>query len=213
MFDLDGVLIDSRRAITGCLNDALADTGRPRQPPRDLERFIGPPLAAAFAELTGAGQDSTLVKECVAAYRRHYAVASLRDTDPVPGIDVVLGDIAAQWPLALATSKSIGFVRPLLAKAGIEDLFGVICGPAMSTLHESKGETIRRALTGLGHPTAAVMVGDRSFDIAGAKENGISAIGVVWGVGDIAELGAAGADVLVEHPSELAQAIKTLFDG
>ena len=38
IFDLDGVLIDSRAAITGCLNRALAENGLPERPP---ERSTG----------------------------------------------------------------------------------------------------------------------------------------------------------------------------
>ena len=53
LFDLDGVLIDSRAAITGCMNDALESVGLPRHDPRELERFIGPPQLESFTELAG----------------------------------------------------------------------------------------------------------------------------------------------------------------
>jgi phosphoglycolate phosphatase-like HAD superfamily hydrolase len=49
LFDLDGVLVDSRAAITGCINHALVEHEFAARPP---ERFIGPSLADAFAELT-----------------------------------------------------------------------------------------------------------------------------------------------------------------
>ena len=47
------------------------------------------------------------------------------------------------------------------------------------------------------------MVGDRSFDVVAAHDNGVRAIGVTWGIGDRAELEAAGADVILERPAEL----------
>jgi phosphoglycolate phosphatase len=55
------------------------------------------------------------------------------------------------------------------------------------------------------------MVGDRSFDIAGAHACGIPAIGVSWGIGSTEELQAARAEVIVDHPHELAEAIAGLF--
>ena len=60
LFDLDGVLIDSRAAITGCMNDALEAVGLPRHDPRDLERSIGPPQLESFTELAELATRSRL---------------------------------------------------------------------------------------------------------------------------------------------------------
>ncbi len=51
IFDLDGVLIDSRSAVSDCMNHALAAQGMPTRPWVDLYRYVGPPLAVAFAEI------------------------------------------------------------------------------------------------------------------------------------------------------------------
>jgi phosphoglycolate phosphatase len=48
-----------------------------------------------------------------------------------------------------------------------------------------------------------VMIGDRSFDVLGARNNGVLAIGVLWGYGTEAELRQAGADYLCASPREL----------
>lgn len=213
LFDFDGVVIESRPAITTCLNMALQENGFPSREQAELVPMIGPPLAAAFAQLTGLPRESDVVAGLVASYRHHYATVSLTDTDLIPGIDGVLRHLAARRTLALATSKSSAFVRPLLAHFGIEELFTVVCAPAMSTLHESKGETIRRALAELGLPRLAVMVGDRSHDIIGARENGIRSIGVTWGVGDLGELNDAGADAIVHDFDGLRDAIDDALRG
>src|SRR5258705_12596692 len=52
LFDLDDVLVDSRAAISGCINHALARNGFPEHAEPALHRFIGPPLPFTFAELT-----------------------------------------------------------------------------------------------------------------------------------------------------------------
>lgn len=208
LLDFDGVIIDSRRAITRCLNAALAENGYAVRHRADLEPLIGPPLADGFAGLCSLDREAEPVARLVASYRHHYATASLRDTELIPAMGHVLGDLAEQWPLALATSKGSTFVRRLLNHFGIEGLFTAVCAPAMSTLHETKGQTIRRALVELGIPGAAVMVGDRSHDVIGALENDIPAIGVTWGVGGLEELKAAGATVIIDHPSALAETIR-----
>ncbi len=53
------------------------------------------------------------------------------------------------------------------------------------------------------------MIGDRSFDIIGAKNHGIRAIGVLWGYGTEDELSNAGADGLCNHPNEIYDKVFT----
>ena len=48
------------------------------------------------------------------------------------------------------------------------------------------------------------MIGDRSHDILGAKENGVFAVGVTYGYGSAAELREAGADVLCDSPANFS---------
>jgi phosphoglycolate phosphatase len=47
------------------------------------------------------------------------------------------------------------------------------------------------------------MIGDRRFDVLGGRANGMRTIGVTWGFGSRQELEAAGADWIVDVPSEL----------
>ena len=48
-----------------------------------------------------------------------------------------------------------------------------------------------------------VMVGDRKFDVIGAHDRGLKAIGVTYGYGGREELTEAGADYLVDNVEEL----------
>lgn len=114
IFDLDGVLIDSRSAISESINHALAARGLAVRPRADLYRYIGPPLAVAFADLLGEDVQSEAVTACVAAYRARYAQASLQQTAAVPGIAAVLAELGANYRLAVATSKPLAFAWPLL---------------------------------------------------------------------------------------------------
>ena len=64
---------------------------------------------------------------------------------------------------------------------------------------------IADALRRSGTDGPAVMVGDRRFDVAGAHENGLPAIGVLYGYGGREELENAGADYLAADLHELKQ--------
>jgi phosphoglycolate phosphatase len=192
LFDLDGVLVDSRAAITGCISHALAENGLRSRSRESLERFIGPPLSEAFCELTGRPEGDPLVGACVASYRRRYAVDSLMLTTLTPGIRDALENLAARHVLAVATSKSPAFAEPLVGAVGLRAYFARIVGPDLDA-HGDKATIIDRALRDLGRPSQAVMVGDRSHDVIGAHANHIPCVGVSWGIGSKRELAGAGA--------------------
>ena len=207
LFDLDGVLADSRAAITGCLNAALAANGLPERAPAELYRYIGPPLPLAFAEITGLAPDSTAVAALVEGYRCRYATASLTDTVVTPGIAAALDALrAAGRRLGVATSKPASFAEPLLEALGLRDRFDVVAGPALDVPPEDKRTTVGRALRAMD-ATAGAMVGDRSFDMVAARAHELRAIGVAWGIGSREELVAAGAERVVATPGELPAAI------
>ena len=206
LFDLDGVLADSRAAIAGCINHALAAAGRPVRPEPELHRFIGPPLPLAFAELLAAPADSAAVAGCVASYRERYATASLTDTVVTPGIADALARLSRRHPLGVATSKPRAFAEPLLDALGLRRWFAAVAGPDLSTPVEDKTTTVGAALRALG-ATSGAMVGDRSFDMVAARAHGLRAVGVTWGIGSASELTAAGADMLIAAPAELPAAL------
>lgn len=210
LFDLDGVLVDSRVAISACIGYALDVQGLPRPRRESLERFIGPQLTLAFAELTGHQEDSPLVLACLASYRARYREASLHETSVFPGVPMALGVLAEEHRLAVATSKPSAFAEPLLSALALRESFEHVAAPDLDAHRETKEDTIRGALSVLS-ASRAVMVGDRSFDIAGAHACGIPAVGVSWGVGSTEELRDAGAEVIIDQPHELPDVIAGLF--
>jgi phosphoglycolate phosphatase len=208
IFDLDGVLVDSRAAIGGAMNHALVTNGFPAQPLAELHRFIGPPLALGFAELTGQPLHSDSVVACVASYRERYAVSSLTETEVFMGIPEAVEALSREHRLAVATSKAQHLAKPLLAALGLRERFDFVAGPGIDVHVEDKATTIRAALDALD-AEPAVMVGDRSFDVVGAHANGLPAIGVTWGIGTAEEL--ADADALVDEPAQLPAMVANML--
>jgi phosphoglycolate phosphatase len=84
-----------------------------------------------------------------------------------------------------------------------------VIGPELDAPDESKTITVRRALTALGEEPGPdlPLVGDRSHDVVAAHANGLPCVGVLWGVGDEAELRRAGADPIVAAPADLPAAL------
>ena len=205
LFDLDGVLLDSRTAIVRCIEHALRSHGAPVPPSAELERFIGPPLIDGFAELAGADHAAS----CLAVYRERYVVSSLEETTVVPGAREALAAVAAQVPVVVATSKPYAYAEPLCERLGLAPHVRAVIGPELDAPDEIKAITVTRALAALGlAPGApAAMVGDREHDVVGARANGLPCVGVLWGIGDEAELRAAGARWIVARPADLPAAL------
>ncbi len=212
LFDLDGVLVDSRRPITDCMNHALAAHELAPRPREELVRFIGPPLVLAFAELTGEPPESTLVASCVDAYRDRYAEVSLRETEVVPGIPSVLAKLARRHPLAVATSKPLVYAEPLMARMELERYFQLCAGPGLDASGQEKSVVIADAVGRL-EPFQAIMVGDRGLDIVGAHRCYLPAIAVTWGIGSFEELSSAHPEAIVEVPEELPVVIDQLLSN
>jgi len=209
IFDLDGVLVDSRAVFLNCVHYAFDKLGLARRESEVLLPYIGPPFTFGFAELLGTTPEDPRVDALIDGYRERYATASLTETTVAPGIAAALAALNGHT-LAVATSKPQDFADPLLRAMGLRDHFAAVAGPDLSARAEGKTETLARALDAV-RAERAVMVGDRSFDVVGAHANGVPCIGVTWGIGTAEELTLAGADALIASPQELPHAVAVLL--
>jgi phosphoglycolate phosphatase len=204
LFDLDGVLVDSRDAFARSVNAALAAHGVAARPDDELHPFIGPPLHSTFelllAERLG---EPGLVEACVGAYRDRYREFAAGETLVVPGIADLLERLAERVPLVIATSKAAALAEPLLEELGLRRHFAAVTGPSLAVRSEDKAATVGRALETLPGAERPVMVGDRRFDVIGAAAHGVACVGVLWGIGSEEELRDAGAAAIVGDPGEL----------
>jgi phosphoglycolate phosphatase len=208
LFDMDGVLVDSRVAIARSMAHAFRSHGFEPPPDEVLQAQIGPPLDDALGHLLAAmGADVQLTPLLVSSYRERYREHCIAETPAYPGIAELLERLAPRHRLGVVTSKPIAFALPILRALALDVHMAVIEGPSLDARGEPKQVTLGRALTALGGPPVAsvTLVGDRSHDVAAARAHGIRSVGVLWGIGSHAELTAAGADVLVATPDELLE--------
>ena len=202
VFDFDGVLVDSIEPVTTSINAALAEHGLPQRSHEELRRLIGPPTFSAFSELLGQPPDSPRVAAVVATYRANYEAVYMTTTRVFEGVAEMLEELARHHELAVATSKSSDFAQPLLDALALSRYFTVVAAADPRTAEDDKHAIVARALAALGVSSGA-MVGDRSFDMLAARDHGLRAIGVGWGIGDAQELMAAGAETIAQTPAQL----------
>ena len=209
LFDLDGTLTDPQEGITGCVQSALAAFGIEERR-EDLRKFIGPPLKEAFMDFYGFSEEDA--ERAAALYRVRFVRQGVFENAPYEGIEDVLSALKAGGAhLAVASSKPEVFVRQILSAFSLEGYFDAIVGAAPDGAGGEKSAVIGRALKALGAGKAeTVMVGDRKYDVAGAKANGLLCVGAGYGFAEAGELEAAGADIVAKTVEDLGNVLKLL---
>lgn len=206
-FDLDGTLIDSEAGVLGGIAHTLDALGHPPLSREALLPWIGPPLRDSYEILFGG--DRERVDRAVALYRARYDTAGWREHTVYAGIPEAIAALhAGGRKLAVVTSKNEGFARRIVEALPFGGVFATVVGASEDGARRYKRELISEALSRLAlMPAQATMIGDRRYDMEGAVQHGMRAVGVLWGFGDAAELRAAGAQALVESPAGLAAAL------
>lgn len=207
LFDLDGTLTDPGDGFVACIAHALAGVGCEPPPPAQIRAHVGPPLELTLRELLGA--DDARIAAAVALYRQRYAAAGYRQNVVYPGVETILGILAAAGArLFVATSKPTVFAVRILEHFGLARHFEDIYGSELDGTRSNKslliGHLLQRERL---DPRATRMVGDRAQDVAGALANELLPVGVLWGYGSREELLRAGAVVLCEQPEQLPDLI------
>ena len=202
-FDLDGTLIDSEPGILGGIAHTLDALGHPPLSREALLPWIGPPLRDSYEALFNG--DRGRAEQAVALYRAHYDAGGWREHSVYAGILELIGTLHATGRrLAVVTSKNEGFARRILESLPFGAAFETVVGASDDGTRRYKRELIAEALSRLDIEAAqATMIGDRLYDMQGARQHDMRAIGVLWGFGDADELREAGADVIVDSPAAL----------
>lgn len=210
-FDLDGTLTDSKEGILNCLRYALEKMGEPVPPEETLIQFIGPPLQDSFMRFCGFDEDKAL--RGIALFRERYAPIGKFENAAAPGMPELCRRLKARgYVLALASSKPEELCVPICRKFGFTPSMETITGsPPLGDW--SKADVIRETMGRLGLTEAdkpsILMVGDREFDVLGAKECGIDCVGVeFFGYAGPGELERAGAVAVVRTAEELERFIQ-----
>jgi phosphoglycolate phosphatase len=211
LFDLDGTMTDPFEGITGSIRYALEKLGRVAPVADDLRWCIGPPLVHAFKVLLET-EDETLAGQGVLFYRERYIAIGKFENRVIDGIPQTLEMLAdTGYRLVVATSKPKSYTLDILDHFDLARHFDAVHGSELDGRNADKADLIRHILRHEGiAPDRAVMIGDRSHDVVGAKANKVASIGVLWGYGDRAELEGAGASLIAQRPEDLPAHVESI---
>ncbi|MBQ2699007.1 MAG: HAD family hydrolase [Firmicutes bacterium] len=204
LFDLDGTLTDPVLGITNSVAYALNKFGITVNDRSELHKFIGPPLIDSFMGFYGMSREDA--EQATAYYRENFRAGGMFENEVYPGIPELLAELQAQGKkIILATSKPEEFAVKILQHFDLAQYFDFMGGASMDGTRSHKADVIAYSLEmgQVSDRSRAVMIGDREYDILGAKQFGLDSVGVLFGYGSRAELEAAGATHIVATVAEL----------
>lgn len=204
LFDLDGTLTNPEIGITNCVMYALEKFGIKVEDRKELHPFIGPPLSYSFQTYYGLSEEDSEL--AIKYYRERFSVKGLYENEVYNGVEKVLQQLKESGKtLIIATSKPEEFTLKILEHFDLLKYFDFVAGATMDGSRGEKADVIRYALeiSGIEDKSEAIMIGDRKYDILGAKENGLESIGVLFGFGDHKELAEAGANYIAESVEDI----------
>ena len=232
LFDLDGTLTNPKTGITKSVQYALAHFGIEEEAD-NLTQFIGPPLIDSFMNFYGfsleqAREGVTVyreyfapkgifendvypgVPEMLAALKENGAILAVASSKP----EVFVEQILEHFDLAKYFDVVVGSLMNETRTAKEEVLEEALRqldargyqGEKMnsSCLHQH-GDNSIMSTDGAENDkkSTTAMVGDRKFDITGAKAHGLTAVGVSFGFAEPGELEAEEPDFIAETVEQL----------
>lgn len=229
LFDLDGTLTDPKEGICRSVQYALHQMNIEEPDIDKLEPFIGPPLEDSFMEFYHMSKADT--EKAIFHYRERFSSIGLFENKVYDGIPEMLKHLKdAGCYLAVASSKPGVFVEKILKHFHLDRYFDVVVGSELDGRRSKKEEVVEEALMQLYALTdtdlkkkdrtegskawlngkesvsfrnSTAMVGDRIFDMNGAKAYGLHGVAVAYGYAPEGELERSGADHVAATVKEL----------
>jgi phosphoglycolate phosphatase len=205
IFDLDGTLADTLDDIAGSLNQALRRLGLPEYGREDVAAMVGDGVFKLAARAAGTSDDA-VVGRLVEYFGAHYRIHALDRTRVYEGIPEQLDRLVQSgWSMAILSNKPQVFTEQCCAALLNRWPWRAVCGASEDRPRKPDPAAALLIADLLGLPPRRVcLVGDSPSDVATARAAGMRAVAVGWGYRSEAQLRAAGPDVFVPRPVDLA---------
>lgn len=203
LLDLDGTIVDSRRAYLEAVKSAFAATGQKTvdisvvtEIPKRIEQSL------PIDDLLGGIDAATFLQ----AYLSAYYEATAEKTEPMPDITNTLERLSAKAKLALVTMRHIPRERVIkeLERFGLAKYFQFVITALDSRLPKPSPEALIQCADRMGISIGdCVVVGDSIADVKAGKSAGAKTVAVLSGIFSRAELEKEKPDLILESVSML----------
>lgn len=209
VFDLDGTLIDSLADIGGAMNALLRELDLPARPLADYKWIVGDGARVAVMRACGGrfDNDTARLDALTQRYLDIYQARGSFESAPYAGVESLLARLSGRAALAVLTNKPHNIAEDLVRRAFGPNVFMAVEGVRPGTARKPDPAGLLSIVRRAGAATeSTVYVGDTDTDVRTGQAAGIFTIGCAWGFRGRAELTRAGADAIIDSPSELPAA-------
>ena len=185
LFDLDGTLIDSTKAILFGFKKAYEAFGETAPGDARIKVLIGYTLEDIFTKLGVNGN----VDEYVKIYKEAYKTAYLKDTVLLSSAFEALSEASKIADVGIVTTKTSRYSADILENLGVMKFINTVVGRDDVVNPKPNPEPINTALTRLGKISEqckanAFMIGDTIMDMQAAACAGVTGLGLTCGYGE-----------------------------
>ena len=213
IFDLDGTLLDTLQDLLNTLNTVLDRHHYPMHTIEECQYLVGQGMSELIRKALpeGVGTPET-INRLLPEFLTHYADNWNVHSRPYPGIKTLLDMIKKQGlKMAILSNKADHFTRLCAEELLKEWTFDVVMGHHREIAHKPDPEGALLVARMLGEdPSSILYIGDSGIDMLTATRAGMFPLGALWGFRPESELLEYGAKVLVRHPDEIVNMLKTL---
>ncbi|MGE0191701.1 MAG: HAD family hydrolase [Planctomycetota bacterium] len=215
LFDFDGTLVDTERAILACVAEVCREFALPDPPDNAVRELIGLPLEATMHAVAEGHSQASPLTAMVAAYRRKYPSIADALSDAYDGVTELLEDLCAEGVrLGIATSKGSKAIQDALRRFRWTSLFQHVETSQSVVRPKPDPEMLLNHLRLAGVDARdALMVGDAPSDIEMANRAGVASCAVTWGMGSPAGLAASAPSFTVATVAELREQLFGMLDS
>lgn len=201
IFDLDGTLIDSKLDLALAVNAAREHMNLPPLDHEEIFGYVGQGAPMLIRRSLGSHATDEKVELALKYFLEYYREHMLDNTVTYPGVREGLAALAAQphngaaLQMAVLTNKPVRFSQMILEGLGLAGYFQYVYGGNSFERKKPDPIGVEVLLRDFGRaPREALMVGDSEIDILTARNSGIWACGVTYGLG---------SHRLAEYPPDL----------
>lgn len=213
LFDLDGTLADTDDAYLKRAEKMLGPLRLlfPRRDPRPFLRWALTTSIAPLNTLMGFPDVLGLDDELVHLFN-WFSDRSGRHAKGhfvlMAGVEALLERLAARYPLGIVTARPARGTQAFLEQFNLGRHFRVVASAQTAAHTKPYPDPILWCAEQLRvTPADCLMVGDTAVDPLCGRRAGAQTVGVLCGFGSRAELEQAGADLVIEHTTHLADVL------
>lgn len=205
IFDLDGTLHHTEKALVPAIQMAMEDLGFPPAAPESINALYGEPLEVFCQKLLKCNDETC--REFRSGIRRYQKITLPEKGELYQGTREMLSDLKEMgFNLAVCSNAGMSYIELVTGSLGIADMFSLFEG---RDGQPSKTRRVGSIISSTGS-SFTIMVGDRYHDIEAAEENSIPSIGCLYGYGRTEEM--LKADYTACSPSGIVKIIRDLME-